>query len=117
VLFIVRPYNLGRGAYPSNRHCIDARPRSRKIEDCTRPLDAGRPRSRRIRHHTMAIRARKPPLRPTADSRVPRYLQVASVLTRRIRDGHWSVGGRIATLEELEHEFGVARVTVRQAID
>ena len=52
-----------------------------------------------------------------ADSRVPRYLQVASVLRRRIRDGHWLVGDKIATLEELEREFNVARVTVRQAID
>jgi len=52
-----------------------------------------------------------------ADSRVPRYLRVASVLRRRIRDAHWAVGGRIATLEELGREFGVARVTVRQAID
>ena len=52
-----------------------------------------------------------------ADSRVPRYLQVASVLRRRIRDGHWLVGDKIATLEELEGEFNVARVTVRQAID
>ncbi|MDC7788750.1 GntR family transcriptional regulator [Rhodoplanes sp. TEM] len=52
-----------------------------------------------------------------ADSRVPRYLQVAAVLRRRLRDGIWSVGERIATLEELEREFGVARVTVRQAIE
>jgi GntR family transcriptional regulator len=52
-----------------------------------------------------------------ADSRIPRYLRVASVLRRRIRDGHWAVGDRIATLEALEREFGVARVTVRQAID
>jgi GntR family transcriptional regulator len=51
-----------------------------------------------------------------ADSRVPRYLRVASVLRRRIRDAHWAVGCRIATLEQLEREFGVARVTVRQAI-
>src|SRR6202521_500144 len=65
----------------------------------------------------MATRARTPLDRVDADSRVPRYLQVASVLRRRIRDGHWPVGARIATLEELEHEFGVARVTVRQAID
>ena len=36
---------------------------------------------------------------------------------RRIRDGHWLVGDKIATLEELEREFNVARVTVRQAID
>src|SRR6185295_12852346 len=65
----------------------------------------------------MATRARTPLDRADADSRVPRYLQVASVLRRRIRDGHWPVGAKIATLEELEHEFGVARVTVRQAID
>ena len=65
----------------------------------------------------MVIRARKQAQRQTADSRVPRYLQVASVLRRRIRDGHWPVGAKIATLEELEREFGVARVTVRQAID
>ncbi len=65
----------------------------------------------------MAIRARRSTAPGDADSRIPRYLQVASVLRRRIRDGRWSVGERIATLEELEREFGVARVTVRQAID
>lgn len=65
----------------------------------------------------MATRIRTPMERADAVSRVPRYLQVASVLRRRIRNGHWSVGAKIATLEELEHEFGVARVTVRQAID
>ena len=65
----------------------------------------------------MANRARKPMARQDADSRVPRYLQLASVLRRRIRDGHWAVGDKIATLEELEREFNVARVTVRQAID
>ena len=65
----------------------------------------------------MANRTRTPPARADADSRVPRYLQVASVLRRRIRDGRWAVGEKIATLEELEREFGVARVTVRQAID
>jgi GntR family transcriptional regulator len=42
---------------------------------------------------------------------------VASVLRRRIADRHWTIGEKIATLEELEHEFGVARVTIRQAID
>ena len=65
----------------------------------------------------MANRARKVQPRQDAASRVPRYLQVASALRRRIGEGHWSVGARIATLEELEREFGVARVTVRQAID
>lgn len=65
----------------------------------------------------MANRARKLQPRQDAASRVPRYLQVASALRRRIGDGHWPVGAKIATLEELEREFGVARVTVRQAID
>jgi GntR family transcriptional regulator len=65
----------------------------------------------------MANRARIPAPRHDADSRVPRYLQVASALRRRIRDGRWAVGDKIATLEELEREFNVARVTVRQAIE
>lgn len=52
-----------------------------------------------------------------AQVRVPRYVQVASTLRRRIQDGHWGVGDKIATLEELEAEFRVARVTVRQAIE
>ncbi len=65
----------------------------------------------------MAARSRSIALRPDARSRVPRYLQVASVLRRRISDGLWPVGARIATLEEMEKEFDVARVTVRQAID
>ncbi|MFQ5775584.1 MAG: GntR family transcriptional regulator [Kiloniellaceae bacterium] len=50
-------------------------------------------------------------------SRVPLYLQVAATLRRRIEDGYWRPGDKISTLEELESEFQVARVTVRQAID
>ena len=50
-------------------------------------------------------------------SRVPLYLQVASTLRRRIEEGRWQAGQKISTLEELESEFQVARVTVRQAID
>src|SRR4051794_23480455 len=50
-------------------------------------------------------------------SRVPLYLQVASVMRRRIDAGYWQPGQKISTLEELEREFEVARVTVRQAVD
>lgn len=50
-------------------------------------------------------------------SRVPLYIQVASVLRQRIESGQWSQGEKISTLEELESEFQVARVTVRQAVD
>lgn len=52
----------------------------------------------------------------TAGERMPRYLQVASILRRRVRDGVWRVGKPIATVAMLQQEFGVARVTVRQAI-
>jgi GntR family transcriptional regulator len=65
---------------------------------------------------THADVANRPSLERSSD-RLPRYLQVASVLRRRIRDGVWQVGEKIATLERLEDEFGVARVTVRQAVD
>jgi GntR family transcriptional regulator len=56
-------------------------------------------------------------LRAYDRSRVPLYLQVASVLRTRIQSGQWSAGEKISTLEELECEFEVARVTVRQAVD
>lgn len=50
-------------------------------------------------------------------NRVPLYLQVASVMRQRIESGHWSEGDKISTIEELEAEFKVARITVRQALD
>ena len=50
-------------------------------------------------------------------SNVPLYLQVASILRRRVETGHWKPGSQISTIKELEREFEVARVTVRQAID
>jgi GntR family transcriptional regulator len=50
-------------------------------------------------------------------SRVPRYVQVASVMRQRIDSGRWRTGDKISTIEELEAEFGVARITIRQAMD
>lgn len=50
-------------------------------------------------------------------SRIPRYLQVATALRHRINSGQWPIGKKIATLEQLEKEFKVARVTIRQAVD
>lgn len=46
----------------------------------------------------------------------PLYLQLASVLRRRLETGHWGPGERLPRVEDLAREFGVARVTVRQAI-
>jgi len=50
-------------------------------------------------------------------SQIPLYIQVATTLRRRIDEGHWRPGDKISTLEELQAEFEVARVTVRQAVD
>jgi len=50
-------------------------------------------------------------------SRVPLYIQVAAVMRQRIERGQWRPGAKISTLVELEREFEVARVTVRQAIE
>ena len=50
-------------------------------------------------------------------SRVPLYLQVAAVMRQRIETRYWAPGEKIPTLEQLEVEFQVARITVRQAID
>lgn len=50
-------------------------------------------------------------------SSVPLYLQIATLIKRRISSGQWNDGFQLPTLEELMDEFGVGRVTVRQALD
>ncbi|MCI3953264.1 MAG: GntR family transcriptional regulator, partial [Burkholderiales bacterium] len=52
-----------------------------------------------------------------ARSAVPLYIQIASALRQRIENGLWQPGQKISTLEALEREFEVARVTVRLAIE
>lgn len=51
------------------------------------------------------------------NSPIPRYVQLADLLRQRIARGLWRAGDRLPTLDELVLEFGVARVTVRQAVD
>jgi len=50
-------------------------------------------------------------------SRIPLYVQLAGTLRQRIERGIWREGDKISTLEQLQKEFEVARVTVRQAIE
>lgn len=47
---------------------------------------------------------------------LPRYAQVADALRNRVRRGTWKRGEAIPTIDRLMAEFGVGRVTVRQAI-
>ncbi|QAA92546.1 GntR family transcriptional regulator [Pollutimonas thiosulfatoxidans] len=51
------------------------------------------------------------------DSKVPRYLQLADLMRQRITRGEWPKDHKLPTLEDLLDEFGVARATVRQALD
>lgn len=44
------------------------------------------------------------------------YAQAANILRQRIRSQQWAPGTQIPTLTALEREFGVARVTLRQAL-
>jgi GntR family transcriptional regulator len=52
-----------------------------------------------------------------ATSPIPLYYQVANVLRHRILDGIYQPGERIGTEAEMCREFGVSRITVRQALD
>jgi GntR family transcriptional regulator len=53
---------------------------------------------------------------PLAGNPVPLYLQIADILRGRINRREWPAGALIPTLEALAHEFKVARVTARQAV-
>jgi GntR family transcriptional regulator len=50
-------------------------------------------------------------------SRVPLYLQVARLMRHKIENGDWPYGEQIPTLDELEREYKVSRITLRGALD
>ncbi|MES2185033.1 MAG: GntR family transcriptional regulator [Pseudomonadota bacterium] len=50
------------------------------------------------------------------NSSVPLYVQVADRLRQRISSGVWVAGQLIPSLDGIAEEFGVARVTARQAV-
>jgi GntR family transcriptional regulator len=54
---------------------------------------------------------------PSFSDAAPRYLQIADLMRQRIARGQWPVGEKLPSLEALAQEFGVARLTVRQAVD
>jgi GntR family transcriptional regulator len=50
-------------------------------------------------------------------SAVSRYIQLASLFRRRIESGDWVIGQQTPTVDDLTVECGVARATVRKALD
>lgn len=59
----------------------------------------------------------RPPSRLTHDAAIPLYVQLSDLFRRRIERGEWPVGSQIPSLEQLIVDFGVSRMTLRQAID
>ena len=51
------------------------------------------------------------------NAQAPLYVQLADLFRQRIVKGMWREGEMLPSLEKLVAEFGVARVTVRQAIE
>jgi GntR family transcriptional regulator len=49
-------------------------------------------------------------------SRVPLYLQVAHLMRQKIERQDWPVDAQIPTLNELEREFQVSRITLRESL-
>jgi len=50
-------------------------------------------------------------------STVSRYIQLATLFRRRIETGIWAAGAQIPTVDDLASDYGVARATIRQALD
>lgn len=50
-------------------------------------------------------------------SPIPLYVQLSDLFRQRIARGVWVQGQRIPSLEQLMEEFGVSRMTLRQAIE
>lgn len=66
--------------------------------------------------------AARPPVRAAtmvdlSQSAVARYIQLATLFRRHISQGIWAVGAQIPTVDALAAEYGVARATIRQALD
>lgn len=53
----------------------------------------------------------------SVESHAPKYAQLADIFRQRVARGQWPRDSRLPTNEQLATEFGVSRITVRQALD
>jgi GntR family transcriptional regulator len=54
---------------------------------------------------------------PQYSDSAPRYLQAAQLLRQKIARGQWPIGQKLPSLEVLSESFGLARMSMRQAVD
>jgi GntR family transcriptional regulator len=47
---------------------------------------------------------------------IPRYVQIADLFRRQLVLGHWLPGSKLPSVKMLMEEYGVSRVTIRQAV-
>jgi GntR family transcriptional regulator len=47
---------------------------------------------------------------------IPLYIQVSGLLRKRLEAGEWRLGDQIPTIDVLMGEYGVSRITMRQAL-
>ncbi len=57
-----------------------------------------------------------PPPSVFQKSRLPLYLQVAHLMRQKIERGDWPIDLQIPTLQELEEEYQVSRITLRESM-
>lgn len=49
-------------------------------------------------------------------SGIPLYKQLHSLLVRRLEEGEWPISSQLPTIEQFMAEYGVSRITVREAM-
>lgn len=87
---------------------------SQRIESPPVALQCMSSVQKRLRAMINVMPTSSPLLHPSSGTTL--YSQLASVLRGRIARGEWPVGYEIPTLDELVAQFGVARVSARQAV-
>ena len=59
----------------------------------------------------------RPPIAPSSDARLPRYLQIRDELMRRICARAWTAGEALPAEDKLASEFAVSLGTLRKALE
>lgn len=55
-------------------------------------------------------------LKANDKGRTPLFIRVHQLLRKRLESGEWALGAQVPTIEQLMVEYGVSRVTIREAL-